>query len=347
MESARMKIKMLPKYQPEKRTEIYLALNENPFDFPKEILDYAYKKLDLSALKIYYDSPCEKLLQALSQYTSQPKERISIGNGADEIIYYIFLMFKTFSFYICPPTYSCYSIFACATGVNLSTVPLLGEKYDKLDIDELTKKLDHKSVLFLPNPNNPTGHLFDKSEIEYLLSTGAIIVVDEAYYEFAGDSCVELLDKFKNLIIIRTFSKAFCLAAQRIGYILANEELIDYYNSIRLPYNVSYLSQLLALASLENLGYFKEKITWINQERERMKKTFLENGFHLTDSVANFIFILANNSQIEMIFEKLKNQKVTVRKFKEGVRISIGKSQENDLVKDILIRTIKSNKGGS
>lgn len=333
----KMIFRQLPKYEPEKRSEIYLALNENPYDFPDEILEKVFKNLDTGKLKIYYDSPSDELLEALARYTGQPEKRISIGNGADEIIYDIFLMFPDMKFYACPPTYSCYSIFASATGVKLNYVSLIGEMYEKLNLDELTKVLDESSVLFLPNPNNPTGQLFEKSDIERLLSTGALIVLDEAYYEFSNVSYVELLDRFDNLIVIRTFSKVFSLAAQRIGYIMANEELIEYYNSLRLPYNVSYISQELALAVLENLAYFKKRTSRIVQERERMKEILSKNGFKLTDSKANFIFILAQGDEAKCIVEKLESQNITVRKFDQGIRISIGKSEENDLVLSALI----------
>lgn len=332
-----LKFRSLPKYEPEKRSEIYLALNENPYDFPDEILEKVFKTLNAEKLKIYYDSPSDELLKALARYTGQPEKRISIGNGADEIIYDIFLMFPNMKFYVCPPTYSCYFVFASVTGVKLNYVPLIGEMYERLNLEELTKILNEDSVLFLPNPNNPTGHLFEKSDIERLLSTGALIALDEAYYEFSNVSYVELLDKFDNLIIIRTFSKAFSLAAQRIGYILANEELIEYYNSLRLPYNVSYISQQLALAALENLAYFKKRTSRIVQERERMKEILSKNGFKLTDSKANFVFILTQGDEARDIVEKLERQNITVRKFEQGIRISIGKSEENDLVINALI----------
>lgn len=325
-------------YKSEKRTPIYLALNENPHPFPEEILEQFLGTIDPATLRIYFDVPCEGLTQQIVEYVSTKrwkakKEQISIGNGADEIIYNLLNMFKDLHIFVFPPTYSCYEIFARALGIELKKVPLVGER---LNTEALKNLLSEECVVFLPNPNNPMGHLFEEEEIFFLLKTGALVVLDEAYYEFCNKSYVEFVKEFENLIVLRTFSKAFCLASQRIGYVVANPKLIDAYDRIRLPYNVSYLSQMLASLALKNRDIFFERVRRIVQERERMKEKLRRMNFKISDSMANFVFIYLENEDAEKLYQLFLENGVTVRKTEFGIRIGVGLPEQNELVLKIL-----------
>lgn len=322
----------LEPYEPERRSEIYLALNENPYAFPQELMGEVFSRIDPDILRTYHESPNDALLSALSRYVGLPSSRIGVGSGADEILYYIFLMFPDRKFVVCPPTYSCYYLFARSTRARLVEVPLVGETYEKLNLDALGEKLDGESVLLIPNPNNPTGCLFGVAELEYLVRTGALIVVDEAYYEFSGATFAGMMDEFENLVVVRTLSKAFSLASQRVGYLLASEEFVKRYNAIRLPYNVSYVSQLFATVALERADLFLRRVRRIVDERERMKAGLSEMGIRTTDSRANFVFLPLGEEVSKNLFETLLGNGVTVRRFREGLRISVGMSEENDLV---------------
>jgi len=330
--------KSLIAYQIENRLKTYLALNENPYPFPQELAREIFENIDLSKVGIYYDSPDEELLSLLVKYLRENskelnEENVSVGNGADEIIYYLLLMFKDHRVFIFPPTYSCYELFARVLNVKIIKVPLRNEK---LPLDDLKNSLNENSVVFLPNPNNPTGHLFEDYEIESLLNSGALIVLDEAYYEFAMKSYVDWIRKYKNLIVIRTFSKAFSLAGQRIGYVVSNPEIIDAYNRVRLPFNVDYVSQLFAKVSLKNLDVFKKRIKKIIAEREKMKRNLKASGYNVSDSKGNFVFIYLNQSEKENLLEILEENEVAVRIFPEGLRVTIGTPEQNEFVMKLL-----------
>ncbi|MDK2950316.1 MAG: histidinol-phosphate aminotransferase, partial [Thermotoga sp.] len=169
-------------------------------------------------------------------------------------------------------------------------------------------------------------------EIEKILKKGAFVALDEAYYEFHGESYIDLLKEYENLAIIRTFSKAFSLAAQRIGYVISSEKFIDAYNRVRLPFNVSYVSQTFAKVALEHIDIFKERIEYIVSERERMKKALKELNYSISDSRGNFVFIFMDRKEQNKLIEQLRQKNIAVRSFREGVRITIGKREENETI---------------
>ncbi|MGJ8454458.1 histidinol-phosphate transaminase [Pseudothermotoga sp. U03pept] len=319
--------KRVSPYAAEKRSTTYLALNENPFPFPEELLQEALKRMQIDNLRIYYDSPSEELVEAILQYVGADfitERNVSIGNGADEIIYVMMTIFDRVFFF--PPTYSCYKIFAQALNVKYIELPL----EEDLHIPEVDLK--EGDLVFIPNPNNPTGHLFEREEIEYILKKGAFLALDEAYYEFSKVTYLELLKKYDNIAILRTFSKAFSLAAQRIGYIISSEKFIDTYNRVRLPYNVSYLSQLLAKTALDHVKIFQERTEFIVQERERMKDSLKAMGYSLTDSFANFVFVFIEKKKRDRLIKDLSKKGITIRSFDEGVRISVGTEEQNNMI---------------
>jgi len=315
-------------YETEKRTTIYLALNENPFPFPEEILQEAlFRRMNCDRLRIYYDSPDDELIEKIMQYVDcdfLKKQNISIGNGADEIIYVMMTIFDRIVFF--PPTYSCYKIFAKALNIDYVEIPL------DIDLRIPSADLREGDLVFIPNPNNPTGHLFDKKEIEFILKKGAFVALDEAYYEFSKVTYIDLLAKYENLAVLRTFSKAFSLAAQRIGYVISSERFIDAYNRVRLPFNVNYISQLLAKTALENISLFQERIQFIINERERMRKFLKSVGYSTTESHGNFVFIFMEGERQKALTKALSKKNITVRRFKEGIRITVGTKEQNDLV---------------
>lgn len=329
-------------YQTENRTKNYLALNENPFPFPKDLLKKVFECIDEGKLPLYYDSPDDELLELLLKYIGNEnlnKKNISIGNGADEIIYYLLLMFKELKVVVFPPTYSCYELFARDIGVKVMSLPLIGEK---IPLDRAKKFLDENAVVFLPNPNNPTGHYFEDDEIKRLLGTNALVIIDEAYYEFGKKSYVSWVDRYENLVVIRTFSKAFSLAAQRIGYIVGNENLIDAYNRIRLPFNVDYVSQIFAKIALKNLHVFEERINLIIKEREKMKNRLAEFGLKISNSKGNFVFVYLEKKIREKLSEMFKKKEIAVRKFPQGLRITIGLPEQNEKVLETFTEVIKN-----
>ena len=164
------------------------------------------------------------------------------------------------------------------------------------------------------------------------MKTGAFVALDEAYHEFYGESYLDLLKEYENIAIIRTFSKAFSLAAQRIGYVISSGRFIDAFNRVRLPFNVSYVSQTFAKIALEHIDVFKERIEFIVSERERMKKALRELNYSITDSRGNFVFIFMGEEKRDRLMKQLRKKSVAIRSFREGVRITIGRREENETI---------------
>lgn len=228
-----------------------------------------------------------------------------------------------------------YGIIARSIGVRVGEVPLT-ERFE-IDLKGMEREMDGEpNLVFISYPNNPTGNCFDEEAILRLLERDdAIVVVDEAYYEFSGKTFLPLLDRFENLIILRTFSKAYGLAGLRVGYMIARREVAGQVDKVRLPYNLNAFSQLAALKALRFVHDYAEQIKLIIEERERVFEEMRRmEGVHPFPSEANFILFRVGNA--EACFEGLMRRGVLVRNLSspgllEGcLRVTIGTPQQND-----------------
>jgi len=315
---------------------------------------------------IYPDPDHGRLRDALSSYTGQPPERIICGAGSDELIDLLMraCLQPGDAIVDCPPTFGMYSFDAGLQAVRVINVPR--DEAFELDLDGIAAAVDRERarLLFVAAPNNPTGNPVAQAAIERLLDLPLLVVVDEAYAEFAGASVAPLVGRYPNLVVLRTFSKWAGLAGLRIGYGLVHEDLIGHLWKIKQPYNVNVAAEAAALGSLADLDERMDKVTRIVAERERLRARLgALPALRVYPSQANFLLcrVLTNDErrttndesragraapsssvvgpssaeQARLLKESLARHGILVRYFnKPGladcIRISVGTPEQND-----------------
>jgi len=309
----------------------FLDANENPF----------------GSLNRYPDPYQNELKIKLAALNKVTKENICIGNGSDEIIDLAFRIFcepgkdKALTF---SPTYGMYDVSAAINDVELLKVPLT-ENF-QINRDELIPFLTDSNLklIFICSPNNPTGNVIAEKEIEFILNNfNGIVIIDEAYIEFsAKQSRLKLIENYSNLIVSQTFSKAWGLAAARVGVAYSNKTIINFYNTIKPPYNVSELNQRAALNALNTKTEFDKNIKEILKEKKILKTELLKLNEvrKVYPSEANFLLVEFNNA--DNVYSYLVSQTIITRnrtaQVKNCIRISVGTKEENK----ILIRALKN-----
>ncbi|MCG8807756.1 histidinol-phosphate transaminase [Tenacibaculum finnmarkense] len=302
--------------------EVYLDANENPF----------------GDLNRYPDPKQIKIKERLSVLKKVAENQIFIGNGSDEVIDLAFRIFcepskdKALTF---SPTYGMYDVSAGINDVELIKQPLVNDF--QISLNQLEPYLDMEDVkiIFICSPNNPTGNCFDDETIEYILENfNGIVLIDEAYIDFSSRASYSTkLEKYPNLIVSQTFSKAWGLAGVRVGAAYANQQVIDLYNKVKPPYNVSALNQEAVLKSLGNLDEFEINKNNIINEKETLINELKKIDFvkKIYPSEANFILIEVTNANL--IYNKLVSEKIIIRNrttlIDNCLRITVGKSEEN------------------
>ncbi|HUX46648.1 MAG TPA: histidinol-phosphate transaminase [Desulfosporosinus sp.] len=270
---------------------IELDANENPFPWPAEMRESLYT--NKMAFNRYPDGMGRDLKRAIGAYTCISPEGILIGNGSDELIQLILLTFGGLgkSVIIHPPTFGMYQIYARLTDTTVVPVPLLNGL--DLDTEKMLEaaKSPEAHVMFVCNPNNPTGSLFPREEILRLVrKSGKIVVVDEAYAEFSEETLIPEIENYPNLVILRTFSKSFGMAGLRLGYLLGQPETIALINRVRPPFNVNSFSQKAGILALSYLGEYQAQIQQIKEETLKLHQGLTQlPGVVVYPTQANFI----------------------------------------------------------
>ncbi|MEA4847454.1 MAG: histidinol-phosphate transaminase [Clostridiaceae bacterium] len=342
----------LESYKAENRIQgIALDKNELPWGLDGKVEEVLVKSIKSMEFNRYPDSSCTELKEAISKYAAVDPRSICIGNGSDELIN---VVLQTFidpgdAIAVYNPTFSMYKIYGTLCGARVWEYDL-DISFD-LDLNGFTGCLQKEKpkLVFLCNPNNPTGKGIELPEIEEILKkSGGIVIVDEAYFEFSGVTASGLLSKYDNLIILRTFSKAFGLAGLRIGYMLACPEVISYVDRVRSPFNVNAFAQAAAAEVLKNLDKVAERIEIIKSERERLTSLLSGlKGLQCFESRSNFILIRSPYSK--EIGKKLREEGIFIRGFSNPalencLRVTIGGRQSNDkfyeAVKEVLYERV-------
>lgn len=331
-----------PGEQPEGDGWIKLNTNENPYPPIPDILKDLKKAIDNKEMLRKYPDPLALEVRKailnqllLDKKTLTNRNSIVIGNGSDDILDIIFKVFINSSdeIVIFYPTYGLYKVLATLYGAKITEIKL----NEDFKIPESAFKAEGK-LFFINSPNNPNGKSFDNESILKICNNfPGIVVVDEAYADFSDITCLPLLKQVKNLIVIRTFSKSFSLASLRIGYALADAEIIKEMNRVKLPFNTNYLAQIAALSCIKHRKKIIEQNQKIIIERERLRKE-LNNfkGVSVLPSDANFIFIKFDDQSTTLKFLwDLKELKILVRHFSKPdlynyLRLTIGTVEEND-----------------
>ncbi|AHF79907.1 histidinol-phosphate transaminase [Thermococcus paralvinellae] len=323
-----MKIRELIKtFQPYKVLEgdykIWLDKNENPFDLPPEIKEEIFEELRKTPFNRYPHITSMPLREAIAEFYGVSPKNVAVGNGGDELLSYLIKLFDGDYIVTTPPTFAMYYFYAKLNGIPVVEVPL-NERFI-MNGDEIAEKSQKASIVFITSPNNPTGNTQPREEILKVLDTGAPVVIDEAYAEFSEKSYIDLLDEYENLIILRTFSKAFSLAGVRAGYLLASEEIVDALYRIKSPFSLNVLTMITAKVMLNHYDLVMERVNYIIKERERIYQEFKEYAY---PSEANFLLMKLD------AYEFLLERGIVVRKLdgrlQGHIRVTIGKKEEND-----------------
>ena len=325
-----------PGEQPNRPGMIKLNTNENPYPPAPGVLK-ALEELDIDRLRLYPDPAASELVNALAEYYHKDPSCIFVGVGSDDVIAMAFQTFFNSDKPILFPdiSYSFYSVWADLFGIRYER-PALDENFRIVKKDYFKK---NGGIIF-PNPNAPTGIYMELSEVEEIIAKNpeSIVIVDEAYVDFAGPSALELVDKYDNLLVVQTFSKSRSMAGMRIGFAIGQPELIKYLNDVKYSFN-SYTMNLpslkLGAAAVKDEAYFRETVGKIVATRERVKKELAELGFTFPDSRSNFIFATHKEWPAKELFEELKKEDIYVRYFASPridnyLRITVGTDEEMD-----------------
>lgn len=320
------------KYIPEL---IKLDANENPFPWPAGMREALFAQK--IAFNRYPDGMAQALKKAVSAYANTSSEGILVGNGSDELIQLILLTFggSGRSVIIHPPTFGMYQISARLTNTTIGEVPLLNGL--DLDTEKMLKAAQspEANVVIICNPNNPTGSLFPKEEIlKIVRESGKIVVVDEAYAEFSGETLIPEIINYPNLVIMRTFSKAFGMAALRLGYLLGQPETISLINRVRAPFNVNTFTQQAGILALDYVRDYTAQIQQIKAETQKLYEGLAQTpGVTVYPTRANFILFKPSDPDgwAEALFKKgfLVRNMGNLPVMGKSLRISAGLPEEN------------------
>ena len=324
----------VPGEQPNQPDMIKLNTNENPYPPAPGVVE-ALKNFDTDKLRLYPEPTCKVLVDAIADYYGIRSSQVFTGVGSDDVLAMIFMTFFNSKKPILFPdiTYSFYDVWA-----NMLRIPF---ETKALDDDFQIKKEDYygeNGGVEFPNPNAPTGLYEDLVDVEDIIAHNqdVIVIVDEAYVDFAGRSAMELIDKYENLIIVQTFSKARSMAGMRIGYAISNPTLIKYLNDAKYSFNSYTMNQTSLVCGVEAVkdkAYFEECVNKIIETREWAKEELKNLGFHCLDSKSNFIFAMHPDYDAKELFEALKENDIYVRfwgseRIEQYMRITVGTREE-------------------
>lgn len=326
----------VPGEQPKMANLVKLNTNENPFGPSPKVIEAIQAELN-DGLRLYPDPEGESLRETIAAYHKITPEQIFLGNGSDEVLAHIFFgLFQHGEPILFPDiTYSFYPVYCGLYNIESKKVPLT----ESFEINPEHFKQPNGGVIF-PNPNAPTGRYLELQHVEEILvaNPDRVVVVDEAYIDFGGESAITLVDKYPNLLVSQTLSKARSLAGLRVGFAVGHPDLIEALNRVKNSFN-SYPLDRLALAgakaAYEDEAWFRKCCDGVISERERVAAALEELGFEVLPSKANFIFARHNDQPGEVLAKSLREQGIIVRHFNkprisEFLRITIGTVDQND-----------------
>ena len=336
----------VPGEQPKDRKYIKLNTNENPYPPSPRALEAIRKAAD-DTLKLYPEPECESLCKVIGQYFNLKKEQVFVGNGSDEVLAFSFMAFFNPRKPILFPdiTYSFYPVYSELFDIDYRLVPL-DEEFNV----PVGKFHDENGGIIIPNPNAPTSKFLPLESIKSILERNmdSVVIIDEAYVDFGGESAARLINEFPNLLVIHTLSKSHSLAGLRIGFALGHRDLTEALRRIKNSIN-SYTIDRLALAgaieAMKDEKYFRKTRSKIIRTRERITAELKEIGFKVVDSTANFVFISHKSVDGGTIFQKLRLDGILVRYFNKPrinnfLRVSIGTDEEMDRLLEALKKII-------
>ena len=323
-----------PGEQPKQQNIIKLNTNENPYP-PAPGVREVLTQFDTDLLRKYPDPNAQVLVDAIAEnYGVNPKQ-VFVGVGSDDVLSMAFMTFFNSDKPVLFPdvTYSFYDVWADVYRIPYKQIPLT----EDFRIDPDDYRQENGGIIF-PNPNAPTGVLESLELIEEILKANpdSIVIVDEAYIDFGGQSALPLLEKYENLLVVQTFSKSRSMAGIRIGFAIGSEKLIGYMNDVKFSvnsYTMNHLTIQCGAQAIRDDAYFREMTGRIIATRENAKKRLTALGFTFPDSMSNFIFASHQSADAGKIFEALKSRGIFVRywnkpRIRNSLRITIGTDAE-------------------
>ncbi len=335
-ENVRRVVPYVPGEQPDKPNMIKLNTNECPYP-PAPGVQAALAAMQSADLRLYPDPGAEVLIQGLADYYGMKKEQVFVGVGSDDVLSMAYLTFFNGDKPILFPdiTYSFYDVWADLYRIPYETCALDGDFHIRPE----DYRRPNGGVIF-PNPNAPTGVYEPLALVEEILQANrdVVVIVDEAYIDFGGESALPLIKKYDNLLVVQTFSKSRAMAGMRIGFAMGNEKLIRCLSDVKFSFNSYTMNRptlALGIEALKDRAYFEEITGRIVSTRERVKGELKELGFTFPDSMANFIFASHSRIPARQIFQALKERDIYVRywdkpRISNSLRITVGTDAEMD-----------------
>lgn len=343
----------IPGEQPKITNLIKLNTNENPYPPSSKVIAAIQDELgkDGARLRLYPDPNADHLKTAIAKLHQIKPQQIFVGNGSDEVLAHVFMALLKHSKPILFPdiTYSFYPVYCGLYDVDYETVPL-SENFEISPVDYCTRP--NGGIIF-PNPNAPTGCLLGLAAIEQILQANpdSVVVVDEAYVDFGGESAIRLVDRFDNLLVVHTLSKSRSLAGMRVGFAVGQPDLIDALERVKNSFNSYPLDRLAivgAVAAIEDEAHFKHCCDAVISTRTSLTTRLESLGFEVLPSAANFIFTRHSQHEASELAKALRERNIIVRHFKlprieQFLRITVGTNTECVALTDALQQIIEQN----
>lgn len=345
-------VKQLRPYEPGEQPwmdgVLKLNTNENPFGPSPKVLSAIEGQLG-NQLRLYPPPNADLLKQAIADYYGLKDSQIFLGNGSDEILAHVFngLLKKALPLLFPDITYSFYPVFCQLYDIDFEEIPLR----DDLSIDVTDYEVPNGGIIF-PNPNAPTGRLLAIGEIEYLLKANrnSVVVIDEAYIDFGGQSSIGLLTDNPNLIVTQTMSKSRSMAGMRIGFALGSADLIEGLERVKNSFNsypLGHLQIAAGISAIEDSDHFKDTCQRVIHNRAKLTIDLEELGFSVVPSAGNFVLVRHFRASALKIYGQLKNNGILVRHFNKQrldnfLRITVGTTEQNDQLVTALATILRS-----
>ena len=336
-----------PGEQPQDQQYIKLNTNESPY-LPSPAVIATVSEHEVEKLRLYSDPACADLLKAAAAHFGLQPEQIMPGNGSDENLFFALRAFcdADHPLAYADITYGCYGVWCGLMHIPSHIIPLKEDfTLDPKDYYGLNQ------TIVLANPNAPTGIALPRAEIEGILKANPnnVVIVDEAYVDFGGESCVPLIDQYENLLVVQTFSKSRQLAGARLGLAMGNAKLIADLNRVKFslnPYNINRLTLKAGQAALEDTAYFEKTRAAIMDTRAWTMQQLTDRGFTVLDSRTNFVFASTKRISGGKLYKKLKENGILVRHFdapriENWLRITIGTPEQMQALMDAVDKILE------
>lgn len=315
---------------------VKLNQNENPYDWPASLKQRVLERVrDLSWNRYPPFVPAE-FVSKVAKFVGVKPGQLLVGNGSNELMYAAFacVLEPRRKLVITQPTFTLYALLGRVFGADVVDVPLDSEM--RFDLPALEKAAKDAACVVIASPNNPTGSVMDPMELEHLVAgSEALFLIDEAYFDFHGQSAIELCATHKNVVVLRTFSKAFATAGLRFGFMICHEDVQPYFATAKLPYNVNIFTMAAVEIALENANVLKGRLEELKRERERILRELQARGLRAFPSRANFV-LFEGKGDARKLWNSIAKRGVLIRdvskypRLERALRVSIGRPEEND-----------------